>query len=182
MISYISVYTPDVKKGLELYEKCLEVNPWKPPLYGKNLEILIPFPDWNNYVNSLFPTLEELRELEIKEYLWDTDEKLDILPRQYVEDMYIAEKNKFSDKALFSYLGQMLVSINKKLYFLSLTGEPFIIKTPLYDSSLKLKSMTPDQFFGYVGKSKKEEVIEKVRRRFVNYNPRRFINYCFIRG
>lgn len=66
MISYISIYTSDVIKGLELYEKCLKVNPEKPPLYGKDLEILIPWADWNNYTNILFQLSENLGLLKLK--------------------------------------------------------------------------------------------------------------------
>lgn len=178
MISYISVYTPDVKKGLELYNKCLKVNPGKPPLYGKNLEILIPFPDWNNYTKLLFPTIAELRSLEIKEYLWDTDEKLDIFSSEIIEIMYKTETRIQS--GMFSFLGHSLILLNGELFLLSpkqlSRSETHslgfrIIRTQLDGSN---SSSTYFNLLSFNKISWRNEILEKIQRRFINYDPKRF--------
>lgn len=65
MISYISIYTSDVKKDYSCM-KMFESKSRKPPLYGKDLEILIPWADWNNYTNILFQLSENLGLLKLK--------------------------------------------------------------------------------------------------------------------
>lgn len=165
MISYISIYTSDVIKGLELYNKCLKVNPEKPPLYGKDLEILIPWADWNNYTNILFPTLGELRSLEIKEYLWETDQKLEILSSKAMEGLY---KSKY-----FDLLGNF-IGVNQQNEFWFFDGnnrlrDVFSIRF----SDIGTGIVTGYSLMNYFELS---YVVEKeiFYRRFINSDPKRF--------
>lgn len=165
MISYISIYTSDVKKGLQLYEKCLKVNPEKPPLYGKDLEILIPWADWNNYTNILFPTLGELRSLEIKEYLWETDQKLEILSSKAMEGLY---KSKY-----FDLLGNF-IGVNQQNEFWFFDGN-----NRLRDVfSIRFSDIGISIVMGYslinyfeLGYAVEKEIFY---RRFINSDPKRF--------
>lgn len=166
MISYISIYTSDVIKGLQLYEKCLKVNPGKPPLYGKDLEILIPWADWNNYTNILFPTLGELMSLEIKEYLWETDQKLEILPSKTIERLY---KSKYFD-LLGNFIG---INQQNEFWFLDENNklrDVFSIRFSDVGTSIIVMGYSLVNYFkiGYVVEK------EIFYRRFINSDPKRF--------
>lgn len=164
MISYISIYTSDVIKGLELYNKCLEINPRKPPLYGKDLEILIPWVDWNNYAMKLFPTVGELMSLEIKEYLWETDQKLEILSSKEIRRLY--------ESKYFDLLGNFIkIDQQNKFWFFDGNNrlrDVFSIRISDIGTGIVMGYSLMNYFeLGYVVEK------EIFYRRFINSDPKR---------
>lgn len=174
-ISYISIYSSDSRKELELYERCCDIG--KPLRYGKNLEILIPWCDWNNYMTTLFPRrdLEEFDSLELREYIWETDEKFRILPDHILRKFFEVQFNPYVRTKPLSYVGSLISryitmdGVNRVIILRSfgkqeengllLDIDPFCIKDSLpLDELIK---MYP-------------EVDELVKRRFINSNPERF--------
>lgn len=170
MISYISIYTSDVIKGLELYNKCLKINPRKPPLYGKDLEILIPWVDWNNYAMKLFPTLEELESVDLYEYFWETDMKLKILPDDIIKKLYLIE------------IGSRLGVFSSLSYLVSESFETNVIKflsISIFDNFGFLEYHLDSQQIPIMLDMESEikyNLInrEVLYRRFINSDPKRF--------
>lgn len=164
LTSYISVCSSDPKKGLELYNKCLKINPSKPPRYGVNLEILIPWVDWNNYTDILFPTIAELRSLEIMEYVWETDQKIEILPSIVIEKLY---KTKMIN-VLGNLIGKDHSQDYTKIWFLDTIKPNKIFSYHLETSYTSLLIDIKDKIEnGYIEK-------DVLYRRFINSNPKRF--------
>lgn len=171
LTSYIALCPSDPRKGLELYDTCLKINFFKPPRYGKNAEILIPWIDWNNYAMRLFPTIEELESVDIYEYIWETDMKLKILSDDIIEKLYLTETKEIT--GMFCFLGNLvseslIVDGNTvKFLYIPFFGEPEILDFYL-DNHLPNKFNIEDEL--------KYNLINKdvLYRRFINSDPKRF--------